>query len=188
MVLLPETGKSAISVRNTCNLTNGVEISIPLVGQRHNNNNNNWTLPGLICPTVMASRHNTGFIYLLARNSCLNTSMRLQCAICGRGVEFPRASARRWLTFPHGFYSAHRLSSTSFSSPTRCTGFADGPPVDGKLLMQLLYHRELLPTHLYLASWLVCPQGTFIQGNVFERPSSKQEGGICAPASASQAS
>ena len=73
----------------------------------------------------MASRHSTGFTYSLARNSCLNMSMRLECAISSRGAEFPRASARRCLTFPHGVYSAHRLSSRSFSSPTRCTGFAD---------------------------------------------------------------
>ena len=95
----------------------------------------------------MASRHSTGVTYSLARNSCLSTSMRLECAICGRGAEFPRASARRCLTFPHGVYSAHRFSSRSFSSPTRCTGFADSPPVDGKLPRQLLYHGEL-PTRL----------------------------------------
>ena len=91
----------------------------------------------------MASRHSTGVTYSFARNSCLNTSMRLECAICGRGAEFPRASAQRCLTFPHGVYSAHRFSSRSFSSPTRCTGFADSPPVDGKLLMQLHCHGEL---------------------------------------------
>ena len=83
----------------------------------------------------------------MARNSCLNTSMREKCIICGRGAEFPRASARRCLTFPHSVYSAHRFSSRSFSSPTRCTGFADSPPVDGKLPRQLLYHGEL-PTRL----------------------------------------
>ena len=76
---------------------------------------------------VTASRHSTGVTYSLARNSCLNMSMRLECAICGRGAEFPRASARRCLTFPHGVCSAHRFSSRSFSSPTRCTGFADSP-------------------------------------------------------------
>ena len=79
----------------------------------------------------MASRHSTGVTYSLARNSCLSTSMRLECAICGRGAEFPRASARRCLTFPHSVYSAHLFSSRSFSSPTRCTGFADSPPVEG---------------------------------------------------------
>ena len=86
----------------------------------------------------MASKHSTGFTYSLARNSCLNTSIRLECAICGRGSEFPRASGRHCLTFPHGVYSVHRLSSRSFSSPTRCTGIADS-----KLLMQLLYHGQL---------------------------------------------
>ena len=91
----------------------------------------------------MASRHSTGVTYSLARNSCLNTSMWSEWTICGRWAEFPRASARRCLTFPHGVYSAHRFSSRSFSSPTWCTGFADSPPVDGKLLMQLLYHGEL---------------------------------------------
>ena len=85
--------------------------------------------PGAHLPNrVMASRHSTGVTYSLARNSCLSTSMRLECAICGGGVEFPRASARRCLTFPHGVYSAHRFSSQSFTSPTRCTGFADSPP------------------------------------------------------------
>ena len=83
----------------------------------------------------------------MARNSCLNTSMREKCVICGRGAEFPWASARRCPTFPHSVYSAHRFSSRSFSSPTRCTGFADSPPVDGKLPRQLLYHGEL-PTRL----------------------------------------
>ena len=83
----------------------------------------------------------------MARNSCLNTSMWEKCVMCGRGAEFPRASARRCLTFPHSVYSAHRFSSWSFSSPTRCTGFADSPPVDGKLPRQLLYHGEL-PTRL----------------------------------------
>ena len=87
--------------------------------------------PGSHLPNrVMASRHSTGVTYSLARNSCLSTSMRLECAICGRGAELPRASARRCLTFPHGVYSAHRFSSRSFSSPTRCTGFADSPPVE----------------------------------------------------------
>ena len=86
----------------------------------------------------MASRHSTGVTYSLARNSCFSTSMRLECAICGRGGGvFPRASARRCLTFPHGVYSAHRFSSRSFSSPTRCTGFANSPPVDGKPPRQL---------------------------------------------------
>ena len=69
----------------------------------------------------------TGVTYSLARNSCLTTSMRLECAICGRGAEFPQASARRCLTFPHCVYSAHRFSSRSFSSPTRCTGFWQPP-------------------------------------------------------------
>ena len=36
----------------------------------------------------MVSRHGTGLTYSLARNSSLNTSMRGECAICGRGVEF----------------------------------------------------------------------------------------------------
>ena len=67
----------------------------------------------------------------------------MKCIKCGIGAEFPRASARRCLTFPHSVYSAHRFSSRSYSSPTRCTGFADSPPIDGKLLMQLLYHGEL---------------------------------------------
>ena len=71
--------------------------------------------PGAHLPNrVIASRHSTGVTYSLARNSCLSTSMRLECAICGRGAEFPRASARRCLTFPHGVYSAHRFSSRSF--------------------------------------------------------------------------
>ena len=73
--------------------------------------------PGAHLPNrVMASRHSTGVTYSLARNSCLNTSMRLESAICGRGAEFPRASARRCLTFPHSVYSTHRFSSRSFSS------------------------------------------------------------------------
>ena len=42
---------------------------------------------------VMASRHSTGFTYSLARNM----SMRLECAICSRGAEFPR-------TFPQGVF------------------------------------------------------------------------------------
>ena len=52
----------------------------------------------------------------MARNSCLNTSMRVKCVICCscRGAEFPRASARPCLTFPHSVYSAHRFSSRSF--------------------------------------------------------------------------
>ena len=67
----------------------------------------------------------------------------MECVICGRGAEFPWASTRRCLTFPLGVYSTHWLSSRSFSFPTRCTGFADSPLVDGKLLMQLLYHGEV---------------------------------------------
>ena len=71
--------------------------------------------PGAHLPNrVMASRHSTGVTYSLARNSCLSTSMRLECAICGRGAEFPRASVRRCLTFPHGVYSAHWFSSRVF--------------------------------------------------------------------------
>ena len=106
----------------------------------------------------MASRHSTGFTYSLARNSCLNTSMPGECAICGRGAEFPRASARSCLTFPHCVYSAHRLSSRSFSSPTWCTGFTDSTPVDGKLLMQLLYHGEL-PTPPRFRFMVSLPRG-----------------------------
>ena len=76
-----------------------------------------------------------GFTYSLVRNSCLNTGMWGECTLCDRGAEFlPRGSARR---IPNFF-------SRSFSSPTRCTGLADSPPVDGKLLMQLVYHGELL--------------------------------------------
>ena len=75
----------------------------------------------------------------------MNTSIWGECAICGRGVEFPRASVRHCLTFPHGIYSANRFSSQSFSSP---------PPVDGKLIMQLLYHGELptLPRFRFMIS------------------------------------
>ena len=83
-------------------------------------------------------------------------SMRVKCVICDRGAEFPRASARRCLTFPHGVYSAHRFSSRSFSSPTRCTGCADSPPVDYVLPMLSIImgncrHR------LDFASWPVWP-------------------------------
>ena len=39
--------------------------------------------------------------------------------------------------------SVQSFYSRSFSSPTRCKGFADRPPVDSKLLMQLLCHGEL---------------------------------------------
>ena len=60
----------------------------------------------------MASRHSTGFTYSLARNSCLNTSMQLECVICGRGAEFPQASVQLFLMvfialtgFPHGVFS-----------------------------------------------------------------------------------
>ena len=78
--------------------------------------------PGAHLPNqVMVLRHSTGVTYSLARNSFLNTSMRLECAICGTGAEFPRASGRRCLTFPHSVYSAHRFSSLS-------TGFTDSPP------------------------------------------------------------
>ena len=80
--------------------------------------------------------------------------MQLECAICGRGPEFPRASD--CLTFPHGVYSVHRLSSWSFSSPTRCTGFANSPPVDyvlPKLSIIMVNCRHRLD----FASWLVCP-------------------------------
>ena len=115
----------------------------------------------------MASRHSTGFTYSLARNSCLNRSMRLECAICGRGVEFPRASARRCLTFRHDVYSAHRLSSQSFSSLTRCTGFVDNPSVGGKLLMQLLYHGQL-PTPPWFRFMVSLPRAPFtVRGTNF---------------------
>ena len=71
--------------------------------------------PGAHLPNrVMASRQSTGVTYSLARNSCWNTSMRSECAMCGRGAEFPRASARRCLTFPHDVYSAHRIFVTEF--------------------------------------------------------------------------
>ena len=62
-----------------------------------------------------------------------------------RGRIFPRASARRCLTFPHGVYSAHRLSSRSFSLRPDVRDLPTAPPVDGKLLIQLLYYR-VLPT------------------------------------------
>ena len=70
--------------------------------------------------------------------------MRGKCATGGREVEFPRASAQCCLTFPHGVYSALWLSSRSFSSLTRCTGFADSPPVDYVIAEAQYYHRELL--------------------------------------------
>ena len=96
-------------------------------------NNNNWILLGHICP--MASRHSTGFTYSLTRNSCLNTSMRWEFAICSRGVEFPRASAWRCLTFPHGVYRAHWLSSRSF--PLR-PDVRDSPTAPGWRLKLLI--------------------------------------------------
>ena len=105
----------------------------------------------------MASRHSTGITYSLARNSCLNTRMRVECIICSRGAEFPRASARCCLTLLHGVFSAHRFSSRSFSSPTQCTGFTDSPPPrfdNGNIWPP----QGELPTRLAFASWLVCPQ------------------------------
>ena len=70
--------------------------------------------------------------------------MRVKCIICGRGAEFPPASARRCLTFPHSVYSSHLFSSRSFSSPTRCMGFADSPPVDYDIAEAQYCHGELL--------------------------------------------
>ena len=85
--------------------------------------------------------------YSLARNSCLNTSMRGERVICGRGARFPQASAWRCLTFPHGV----------FSSLTRCTGFADSPPVDGQLQCNCFIIGNC--QHRFdFASWLVCPK------------------------------
>ena len=86
----------------------------------------------------MASRHSTGVTYSLARNSCFSTSMRLECAICGRGAEFfhgPQCDAA-WLFltvfialtgFPHGVFP---LRPDVRDSPT-------APPVDGKPPRQL---------------------------------------------------
>ena len=74
--------------------------------------------------------------------------MREKCIICGRGAEFPRASARRCLTFPHSVYSAHRFSSRSlFFLSDLMYGIHRQPPVDGKLPRQQLNHGEL-PTRL----------------------------------------
>ena len=77
-----------------------------------------------------------------------------ECAICGRGQNFSRASARCCLTFPTGVYSAPRLSSWSFSSLTRCTGFADSP----RLANSKLRLHGKLPTPFDFTSWLVCPE------------------------------
>ena len=99
----------------------------------------------------------------LARNSCLNTSTRLECAICGRGAKFPQASARRCLTFPLSVYSAH----WSFSSPTRCMGLADSPPVDyvlPKLCIIMVDYRHRLD----FASWLVCPDFPTLHSTNFD--------------------
>ena len=111
----------------------------------------------------MASRHSTG-LYSLARNSCLNTSMPVKCVICGRGAEFPRASARRCLTFPHGVYSAH-----CFSSPTRCTGFTHSPPVDYDIAEAQYYHGELPtpPQFRFMVSVTVWPNFP-LYGDEFE--------------------
>ena len=99
---------------------------------------------------VMASRHSTGFTYSLAWNSCLNTSMRVKCAICGRGAEFPQASSWRCLTFPHGAYSAHWHSSRSF--------FPLWPMYDPQLANSKLRLHGKLPTRLDFISWLFCPK------------------------------
>ena len=77
-------------------------------------------------------------------------------AICGRGAEFPRVSARRCLTFPQGVYSAPWFSSRSFSSPTRCTGFDDSPPVDYVIAEAQYYHREL-PTPPWFRFKVILP-------------------------------
>ena len=71
------------------------------------------------------------------------------------------------MTFPHSVYSAHRLSSWSFSSPTRCMGFTNSPPVDGKMLMQLLYHGEL-PTPPRFCFMVSLPRAPFtVRGSNF---------------------
>ena len=75
----------------------------------------------------MASRHSTGVTYSLARNSCLSTSMRLECAICGRGRNFhgpQRDAAWLFLTvfialpgFPHGVFPLRPDVRDSPSAP-----------------------------------------------------------------------
>ena len=66
--------------------------------------------------------------FSLARNSCLNTSMRGFVSYAVEGVAFPQGPQRdACLTFPPGVYRAPQLSSRSFSSPTRWEGFADSP-------------------------------------------------------------
>ena len=70
--------------------------------------------------------------------------MRSECAIFDRGAEFPRASARRCLTFPHGVYSAHRFSSRSFSLRPDVRDLPTAPRLANS---KLRLHGEL-PTHL----------------------------------------
>ena len=61
----------------------------------------------------------------MAKNSWCNTSIWGDCV--SRGEAFTRASARHCLTFPHGVFSALRLSSRSFFSSTQWKGFTDRP-------------------------------------------------------------
>ena len=92
----------------------------------------------------MSSRHSTGFTCSLARNSCVDTSMRGNVPYAVEGWNFflvPQQHNTAWL-FLMGFIALPD-SLTEFSSPTRCTGFTDSPPVDYVIAEAQYYHREL---------------------------------------------
>ena len=104
---------------------------------------NNWILTGLICPTEFWRPGTSQDLPTHWPGTCVWTRVcrgNAPYAVEGRNFHGPQCDAA-WLFLT--VFIASPAFSRSFSSPTRCMGFADSPPVDVKLLMQLLYHREL---------------------------------------------
>ena len=139
--------KSRQFYRSPIRSTVGNKLSIIII--------NNWILPGLICPTELCRPDTAQGLPTHWQGTRVWTRVcgwSAPYAIEGRNFHGPQ---RDCLTFPHSVYSAH-LFLTEFFSLTRCTGFADSPPVDYVLpklsiIMGNCRHR------LDFASWSVWP-------------------------------
>ena len=109
--------------------------------------------PGAQLPNrCMASRHSTGFSLRWPGTRDGTSSMRVECAICGRGAEFSTGLSATLPDFSSSVFIAltgfpHRV----FLSPAQWKGLSN------RLHRDTSPCRQSLSDRLDFASWLVCP-------------------------------